>query len=147
MTKPRRTRVAAYAVCIEDERVLLARVSDGLTTAGLWVLPGGGIDWGEPPEDAAVREVHEETGLDVSITGSVGVYSMIWDRSLERPYGPVHALSIIYTAEVVGGTLTNEVDGSTDLAAWQPLSGLDELPMLEAAAFGLGLALDRPIKP
>lgn len=70
---------------------------------------------------------------------------MIWDRSLERPYGPVHALSIIYTAHVVGGTLTNEVDGTTDLAAWQPLAGLDELPMLEAAAFGLGLALDRSI--
>ncbi len=56
-------------------------------------------------------------------------------------------MSIFYTADVVGGTLTNEVDGTTDMATWQPLDRLDELPMLEAAAFGLGLALDQPIGP
>lgn len=134
-------------MCVDDGQVLLARVAGGVPGAGLWVLPGGGIDWGEAPEAAAVREVGEETGLDVAITGTVGVYSMVWAQSIERPNGPLHALSIIYTAEVVGGTLTDEVDGSTDLAAWHPLDALDELPLLEAAAYGLGQALGRPVIP
>ena len=59
---PKRQRVAAYAVILRDGAILLSRLSDRITTDELWTLPGGGLDHGEDPRDAVVREVHEETG-------------------------------------------------------------------------------------
>lgn len=62
-TGPRHQRLAAYAVVVANHRVLLTELSENvLGGAGLWVLPGGGIDPGEEPEEAIVREVWEETG-------------------------------------------------------------------------------------
>ncbi len=57
-----------------------------------WALPGGFIDYGERAEHAAVREAKEETGLDVELTGLVGVYSNP-DRDPRS-----HTLSVVYMA-------------------------------------------------
>jgi 8-oxo-dGTP pyrophosphatase MutT (NUDIX family) len=53
-----------------DGRVLLARHAEG----DVWLLPGGGVEPGETPADAAVREMWEETGLLVRLTRLVGVF-------------------------------------------------------------------------
>ena len=62
---------------------------------GHWSFPSGYVDRGEVVEDAAVREVKEETGLDVRLNGFIGLYSST---------GNVVILAV-YSAEVVGGKL------------------------------------------
>ena len=83
---------------------------------GRWSFPSGYVDLGETPEAAAVREAREETGLDVTIDGLVGVYT-----NPERP-----VVLIVYAGHVMGGTLVagDEVQevGTFDLAALPPLA-------------------------
>ena len=63
---------AASAIVIDDEgRILLHRRSDN----DMWALPGGVMELGESLADCAVREVREETGLEVEVVGVVGIYS------------------------------------------------------------------------
>ena len=67
-------KLAATVVVERDDRVLMVRraIQPGI---GLWSLPGGYVDRGEVVEKAAAREVLEETGLHVNITGLLGLFS------------------------------------------------------------------------
>jgi 8-oxo-dGTP diphosphatase len=58
--------VAAVALIDVDGRVLLAQRPAGKSMAGLWEFPGGKVDPGETPEDALVRELAEELGIDTT---------------------------------------------------------------------------------
>ena len=69
-------RAGASAVLFRGEAVLLVERSGG-PSQGLWSLPGGSIEAGETAEDAARREVREETGLYAHISGLAGVYDII----------------------------------------------------------------------
>ncbi|WP_327023089.1 NUDIX hydrolase [Micromonospora sp. NBC_01739] len=76
------------------------------TDNNLWALPGGGHDIGESISDTVVREVREETGIEVEVTGLVGIYSnphhvMAYDDGEVR-----QQFSICFTARPVGGKLT-----------------------------------------
>lgn len=121
-------RVAAYAVIIRDEHILLSRLAKRLTSKELWTLPGGGLEHGEDPRDAVVREVHEETGLDVRIGETAQVYSFhqrnTWRHGRRAD---AHALRIVYDGWVPVDSPDPhvvEVDGSTMDAAWQPVAGV-----------------------
>lgn len=135
------TRVAAYALCQDEaRRVLLARLTYPELKAGHWTLPGGGIDFGEAPTEAVLRELTEKTGLIGEIVSLAGVAS--WVR-----LGPVagglgddfQAIQIIYRVSVTGGSLRDELDGSTDAAAWFTREELESLPIVELVEIGLRL--------
>jgi 8-oxo-dGTP diphosphatase len=124
---PAVTRLAAYGVIRRDGRILLCRVAPGNIGAGLWTLPGGGLRFGESPEEAAIREVEEETGLRPRIVGEPVIHS----DTGEWPFsaGPVsfHTIRFVYPMEVVGGAERRETDGSTDDFGWlapEQLAGL-----------------------
>jgi 8-oxo-dGTP diphosphatase len=57
--------VTACALVDPDNRVLVARRPEGKALAGLWEFPGGKLDQGERPEDALIRELREELGIEV----------------------------------------------------------------------------------
>ncbi|MFI0925189.1 NUDIX hydrolase [Streptomyces sp. NPDC021012] len=137
-------RVAAYAVCVRGDEILLARwvAKDGVKR---WTLPGGGMDHGEEPVHTVVREVEEETGYLTEPTALLGIDSIrrSWLRRLGGP-GDWQGLRIIYEAQVTGGTLRHETDGSTDLAAWHPLDTVPSLTRVELVDIGLDLWRERP---
>lgn len=133
--KPRRTRVSAYGVIVRNERILLVRCSADSDAQGQWTLPGGGIEFGEDPAHAAVREVREETGLDVALDALLTIDS----RFVRTDTADHHAIRVIYSAHVTGGTLAVEVGGSTDACEWIPLTHASELPLVELANIGISL--------
>ncbi|MEM9028519.1 MAG: 8-oxo-dGTP diphosphatase MutT [Pseudomonadota bacterium] len=57
--------VAAAALIDDDNRVLIAKRPEGKPMAGLWEFPGGKVQSGETPENAVIRELFEELGIDV----------------------------------------------------------------------------------
>ncbi len=129
------TRLGAYAVVVRDDHVLLALWNE--PDVPTWTLPGGGVDLPETPEEAAVREVREETGYDVELGALLGVDVVV--RAPHERAAPVgdrwqKTVRVVYAATVTGGELTAEIDGSTDEARWIPLVDLPSLvrePMVE----------------
>ena len=143
MPSPKRqiTRIAAYGLVVQKQRILLCRVSEHLPLdAGYWTLPGGGLIFGEDPVDTMVREVHEETGLIVRSRGLASVDSFL--KTAEDH--DFQWIRIIYHTELLGGTLTNELDGSTDLCAWWTYEETKTLPLVDLTKVGLELIFRQP---
>ena len=90
--------VAGVITEIDGKLLMVCRNTEpGL---GKWTFPAGFVDRGEVVEAAAIREVNEETGLDVEVAGLIGVYSYPGDTNI----------LIVFAGNVVGGKLTPGVD-------------------------------------
>ena len=99
----------------EQDRILLIKRRDN----DLWALPGGGMDLGESIVETAVREVKEETGLDVEVTGLIGVYTNPRHVMAYTDGEVRQQFSLCFTTRLIGGQL--QVDSeSTDIAWTRP---------------------------
>jgi ADP-ribose pyrophosphatase YjhB (NUDIX family) len=130
------------ALVVDDAgRILLQRRAD----SGNWSLPGGTMDIGETLGGAVVRETREETGLDVELTGILGVYT---DPGHVIAYedGEVRQeFVVVFTARAVGGELAIS-DESTDVRYIDPAE-LDALPMHESVRLRIRHHLDGRDRP
>jgi ADP-ribose pyrophosphatase YjhB (NUDIX family) len=136
---PPYVRVAAYALCADDEeRILLVRISPGYAAVGMWTLPGGGLNFGEHPEAGAVRELEEETGLQGEVVRLAFVDSYTRESIPEEGYGPFQSIQIVYDVRITGGTLRDERDESTDMAAWFTPREAHDLRLVGLAVRALG---------
>lgn len=136
--------MAAYAICVRDDQLLLARWIDEKGRPE-WTLPGGGLEHGEDPYDAALREVEEETGYHMELTALLGVDSI--RRTAPRHLGRSvdhHGVRLVYEGRVTGGELRHEIGGSTDMAAWHPLETVPGLRRVALVDVGLTLWRERP---
>jgi ADP-ribose pyrophosphatase YjhB (NUDIX family) len=125
--KPNSIRPAAAVALFNSEgRILLLRRKDN----DKWTMPGGTLELGESLTDCALREVREETGLHVRITGLVGTYS---DPHILIAYsdGEVRQeFTLLYSAEIESGQL--KIDNESQEAAWVSLPEALNLPLAES---------------
>ncbi|MEL4359395.1 MULTISPECIES: NUDIX hydrolase [unclassified Luteococcus] len=138
-------RIAAYAVVRSSRGVLGTECSEKTAVPGLWQLPGGGLNPGESPSEALIREVAEETGQEVRINRLIDLQSDHWvGRAPNGVLEDFHALRIIYTATCLSPTTPSvvDVDGTTSQAAWIPLRSWRSLPWTSGARSLLDKHLD-----
>ncbi|MFF2076354.1 NUDIX hydrolase [Kitasatospora sp. NPDC058162] len=122
-----------------DGRLLLIHKTDN----NLWALPGGGHDIGESVADTVVREVREETGIDVEVAAVVGLYTdpghvMAYDDGEVR-----QQFSICFRARPVGGVLRTSSESKE--VRWVNPADLDDLDIHPSMRLRIqhGLASDR----
>jgi ADP-ribose pyrophosphatase YjhB (NUDIX family) len=111
--------LAVIVAVMDDGKVLLTKRED----FEVWCLPGGGVEEGESLAEAGVREVKEETGLEVELTRLVGVYSVLGGGLRD-----VHA--VLFTAKSIGGELKLQPGETVEIAFFP----FDQLP--EEMLFG-----------
>lgn len=135
-------RVAAYAVVVADDRLLLTQLAAHTGAGGRWNLPGGGLDPGETPTDAVVREVLEETGQGVEGVHLVEVMTQHWVGRSPRGLEDYHAVRLLHTARCPRPTepVVHDVGGSTADARWVRLDELDSVEVVASVAVALRAA-------
>ena len=96
-------RVGCSAVIFDrdSEKILLTRREDN----NQWCLPSGGMEPGESASETCVREVEEETGLQVVIKRLIGVYTTPHELIVYRDGNKVQLVALCFEAEIVGGEL------------------------------------------
>jgi 8-oxo-dGTP diphosphatase len=125
---PKAPIVAVGVIILDGDRMVLIR-RDKEPSRGLWTFPGGAIELGESLEDAAQREVLEETGLYVEL----GEVATVVDHVVRDEAGRVqyHYVIVDYFARPTVGQLRPGTDVSA--ACWARLVDLDGLAMTEKA--------------
>ena len=112
--------VVAVALVDVDGRVLIAQRPEGKSMAGLWEFPGGKVDPGETPEDALIRELQEELGIDVT-ENCLAPFTFASHR-----YDEFHLLMPLYVCRVWDGIVTGR---EGQVLKWVRALDLKDYPM------------------
>lgn len=112
--------VVGTVVVRRDGRVLMVKSNRGFTK-GMWNIPGGFIEYGEHPEDAARREVWEETGVELQLGKLLGVYK-------ERFASPYFMYGFVYEATPVDETLRTDASEIEEAQWMEPKAAHESTP-------------------
>jgi ADP-ribose pyrophosphatase YjhB (NUDIX family) len=139
--KPNSIKPAAAVALFNDQRkILLLRRKDN----DKWTMPGGTLDYGESMTACAIREVREETGFNIRVSGLIGTYT---DPNILIAYsdGEVRQeFTLVYAAEIESGDL--KIDDESKEAAWVDLSAVAQLSLAESQRRRLVDVVDFPSK-
>jgi 8-oxo-dGTP diphosphatase len=123
-------------------RLLLVRRCD----SGAWELPGGRVDVGETAVQAAVRETAEEAGVQVLVTGLVGVFTDPAHVIRSRTGQVRQQFAVIFRARVTGGVPRPDLRETSE-AAWVAVADLARLPMEEPSRLWIAAVLAQEDQP
>jgi len=124
MKEPQKVPIIAGGILERDDKFLLVNAKVGIPK-GLWNNPGGRTDEGETVEEAASREVKEETGFDTEIEGLVGIYHRLKHGAIVR---------IQFKMKIIGGELDLPKD-EIEEAKW---FSLEEIKQMDDSKFAWG---------
>ncbi len=111
----------AGGVVINDRgQILLHQRPD----TNLWSLPGGAIELGESAQEAAIREIKEETGLEAKVDALLGVYTKYFSHLANND--KFQSIGITFCCSIIGGELIKKSTESSDVRFFEP----DSLPSL-----------------
>lgn len=93
-----KTKIAEYAVIINDDKYLLLRFSKEANAGEKWIFPGGRLEIGETPKEGLKREVKEETNLDVEVIKPLDV--LMWGVGDDERYAAFFLCKIVGSADI-----------------------------------------------
>jgi 8-oxo-dGTP diphosphatase len=124
---PKRPVLGVGAIILEGDKILLEKRKN-MPSKGKWSVPGGLVELGESVENAVVREVKEETGLDVYEPRLVDVVTYV--SMGERGAVMYHYVIIDYLVSVKGGKAKAASDA--DALKWVPFNEVEEYDLTES---------------
>ena len=140
--RPSFPRLALRALILHQDRLLLVNAYPG-ATSDLWCAPGGGVDAGTSLPDNLIREVHEETGLTIT----VGPPALI--NEFHDPATGFHQVELFFRCDIASGTIDpgwRDPEGVVSVRRFFSRPDLADIRFkpdsLAAAAWGNGLAYD-----
>jgi ADP-ribose pyrophosphatase YjhB (NUDIX family) len=135
--------VVAVTVFVVDDRdrVLLIRRTDN----GLWAVPGGAQDFGEYIAETAVRETREESGINIEVTGIVGIYTNPHHVMAYTDGEVRQQFSICFRARYISGEPTPSDESSE--VRWVTCDELDELPIHPSMRLRIDHGYQRSAEP
>jgi len=111
--------VSVLGITMNDKNEMLLVKQKTLPLRGWWLLPGGHVRFGETIKDAIVREVREETGLQVRVSKLLGVFDVIDEN------GEYHYITVVFQCKLTGGQIKAGSD-AVDVG-WFNIDKVDEI--------------------
>lgn len=127
-SEERRPRIRAAVAVVHEGRLLL--VQHTKKDKSYWLLPGGGLEWGESLREAACREVQEETGLSVTAGDVLFVSETL------APDDSKHVVHLVFSGRLTGGNIVLPDEKRITAVDWFPLPEVPSLtlhPPIQAA--------------